>query len=125
VHVTSLLVVDTLVNNDHLGAVAAPLEANDHVLRLCLFHAPRVRERVRRFDSLELAADPDDATVGKAIRDPVLTADPQVDVCVNTLDILRSPPVLELCGPRPRIEEALRCGADRLSNDKPDYSPST
>ncbi len=83
------------------------------------------RPRVVDGDSLELAGDPDEATVGKTIRDPVLTADSQIDVCVNTLDILWSPPVLELCGPRPRVEEALGRGADRLSNDKPHHSPST
>src|SRR5580704_2444645 len=118
---------DALMRNDDLGVGASWLEPHGHPLRFAIraLDAPRVSQPMRSFDGFEHPHDPDLTAVRHAIADPIRSAHAHIDTRADTGHALWPPPFHELFGPRPRIEQPLRCRADRVSHDQGDHGRST
>ena len=102
---TGSIVGDPLVHDDDFRKVATPLKPHCNALRLWLrIESPCVDQSMWVLDCLELAADPDYATIGKTVCNSIFSADLKVDACIDALDARRTPPRHQLLRTRPRLE---------------------
>jgi hypothetical protein len=102
---TSGIVGDSLVYDDDFGRVPTRLEAHRDALGVGLrIQSPRIDKPMCGLDRFEFAADPDDATVGKAVGNAILSPDPEIDLRIGAFDPRRPPPCDQLLRTRPCLE---------------------
>ena len=113
---------NAFVRDSHFGVGPARLERHAHPFGRPGSGAetPAIDQTLRWFDHLELTRDPHHVAVGKLVRDAVATTHREIDGGLDTRHGLRAPPFLQLFGPSPGVEQTLRSGANRFTDDERD-----